>query len=155
MKQQIQEILQLLRAFKWRELLYKPSGNSLLQFLRYLIVGGSAFVADTVTLRLLEYANFHYLWAAAGGFILGVSVNYVLSKVLAFAGMEAKVSKRTELILFLAISLMGLALTELLMYLFKGLLGYHSLISKAISAAIVFLWNFFAKKLLYKKAPKP
>ena len=38
------EILSLLKRFQWRELLYKPTDNATLQFLRYIIVGGCAFV---------------------------------------------------------------------------------------------------------------
>lgn len=139
--------------WKWRELLYKPTGNSLLQFLRYLIVGGSAFIADALTLRIVERLGLHYLIAAAFGFTLGVIVNYILSKTLAFSGMKAGMSAAAEFGVFIVISLIGLGLTELLMWAFTDGLGLHYMLSKAIAAVIVFLWNFFAKKLLYKKRP--
>ena len=51
------------------------------------------------------------------------------------------------------ISLIGLGLTELLMWLFTDGLGLFYLVSKAIAAVIVLLWNFFAKKLMYRKKP--
>lgn len=63
MKQEFLEIWGLLRKWKWRALLYEPTGNSLLQFGRYLIVGGSAFVADALTLRLVEQCGVYYLIA--------------------------------------------------------------------------------------------
>ena len=46
MKGDLPEIFTLLRRWRWRELLYKPTENATLQFLRYIIVGGCAFVAD-------------------------------------------------------------------------------------------------------------
>lgn len=151
MKQEFLEIWGLLRKWKWRALLYEPTGNSLLQFGRYLIVGGSAFVADALTLRLVEQCGVYYLIAAAAGFLVGVTVNYFLSTHLAFAGMQARVSRQAELAVFLLISLLGLGLTELLMYLFTDKLGLHYMLSKVVAAVIVFLWNFFAKKVLYRK----
>lgn len=154
MKREFLEIWRLFIHWKWGALLYKPTENSLLQFCRYLIVGGSAFVADALVLRIVERCGIHYLWAAAAGFLVGVTVNYILSKKLAFAGMKAQVSKEAELAIFLLISLMGLGLTELLMYLFTDKLGLHYMLSKAVAAVIVFLWNFFAKKVLYRKNPK-
>ena len=61
MKQEFLEIWGLLHKWKWRALLYEPTGNSLLQFGRYLIVGGSAFVADALTLIIVEQCGVYYL----------------------------------------------------------------------------------------------
>ena len=52
-----------------------------------------------------------------------------------------------------ALYLIGLGLTELLMWAFTDGLGLFYLLSKAIAAVIVLLWNFFAKKLMYRKKP--
>ena len=124
------EIFSLLKAWRWRELLYKPTDNATLQFLRYIIVGGCAFVTDFCTVWLLKELGLHYLVAGVFGFILGVVVNYILSKTLAFSGKKANMSAQMEFVLFIVI-----------------------LLSKAIAAVIVLLWNFFAKKLMYRKKP--
>ena len=153
MKGDLPEIVALLRRFRWRELLYKPTENSTLQFLRYIIVGGCAFVADFCTVWLLKELGLHYLVAGVFGFILGVIVNYILSKTLAFSGKKANMSREAEFMLFIVISLIGLGLTELLMWVFTDGLGLFYLVSKAIAAVIVLLWNFFAKKLMYRKKP--
>ena len=55
------EIFSLLKAWRWRELLYKPTDNATLQFLRYIIVGGCAFVTDFCTVWLLKELGLHYL----------------------------------------------------------------------------------------------
>ena len=49
---------------------------------------------------------------------------------------------------FALIGLIGLGLTELLMWLFAGRAGLHYLPSKLLTTALVFIWNFAAKKLL-------
>lgn len=152
MKEELKEILTLLRKLRFRDLLLTPTDNSLLQVGRYLIVGGFSFIADAAVLRLFENVfGFHYLVAAAAGFLFGVTVNYVLSGLLAFAGKKARVSKTAELVIFLAISVAGLGLTELLMWLFTDIGGLHYMLSKVIAAAIVFFWNFLAKKVLYRQ----
>lgn len=152
MSGELKEIFSLLKRFKLKELLLAPTDNGLLQFCRYLIVGGFSFIADALVLRLCEKGlGMHYLAAAALGFLFGVTVNYILSGLLAFAGKKARVGKTAELAIFLAISVMGLGLTELLMWLFTDLGGFHYMVSKVIAAAIVFLWNFLAKKVLYRQ----
>ena len=112
------EIFSLLKKWRWRELLYKPTDNATLQFLRYIIVGGCAFVTDFCTVWLLKELGLHYLVAGVFGFILGVVVNYILSKTLAFSGKRANMSREAEFALFIVISLIGLGLTELLMWVF-------------------------------------
>lgn len=50
------------------------------EFCRYLLVGGTAFVADFATLALLtDLAGMHYLLSATVGFAVGTVVNYLLS----------------------------------------------------------------------------
>ena len=153
MKDSLKEIFSLLRHWRWRELLYMPTDNSALQFFRYIIVGGCAFVADFCTVWLVKELGAHYLVAGVFGFIVGVIVNYILSKTLAFSGKKANMSREAEFALFILISLIGLGLTELLMWAFTDGLGLFYLLSKAIAAVIVLLWNFFAKKLMYRKKP--
>jgi putative flippase GtrA len=148
------EIFSLLKAWRWRELLYKPTDNATLQFLRYLIVGGCAFVADFCTVWLLKELGLHYLVAGVFGFILGVVVNYILSKTLAFSGKKANMSKEAEFALFIVISLIGLGLNSLIVFLLKDIslvprfvdttLDWDFWVAKVIATAIVTVWNFVA-----------
>lgn len=150
MKEEVKEILSLIRHKRWQALLYRPTDNGLLQFLRYQVAGACAFVSDFFTVFVTKELGLHYLWAGAAGFVVGVLVNYYLSTHLAFAGKQARVSHKVEFAVFLIISLIGLGLTEGLMWVFTDGLGLHYLLSKIVSAALVFLWNFFAKKYLYR-----
>ena len=46
------------------------------------------------------------------------------------------------------VGIVGLGLTELLMWLLTGKAGIHYLVAKVITTVIVFVWNFSAKKLI-------
>jgi len=88
----------------------------------------------------------HYLTAAAVAFIFGLVFNYILSKKFVFT--KAAANAKAEFPTFAVIGVIGLAFTELLMYLFTGVLGFYVLVSKAIAAVIVLFWNFSARKLI-------
>ena len=152
MKEEIAAIFRMLIKGQWRALFFEPTESSLLQFFRYIPVGGFSFIADALVLRLCEHGfGLDYRLAAAIGFLFGVTVNYILSGLLSFAGKKARVGKTAELIIFLTISLIGLGLTELLMIFFTECVGLHYMLSKVIAAALVLIWNYLAKKVLYKQ----
>ena len=152
MREEIAAIWQMLKKGQWRALFFEPTDSTLLQFCRYIPVGGFSFIADSLVLRLCEHVlGLDYRLAAAIGFLFGVTVNYYLSGLLSFAGKKARVGKKAELTIFLLISLIGLGLTELLMIFFTEVIGLHYMLSKVIAAALVLIWNYLAKKVLYKQ----
>lgn len=122
---------------KYKEILF--------QFLRYAIVGGIAFVVDAGSLWIMgRFIN--YLIAAAIAFILGLIANFVLSKLFVFT--DQKKNKVIEFISYGIIGVIGLGITEVLMYLFTDKLGLYFILSKIITAAIVLVWNYAARKIL-------
>ena len=125
----------------------KPSGL-LGQLLRYAVVGGIAFVVDYGTLWLLtEIAGCHYLVSAAVAFILGLTCNYLLSTRWVFG--QGKIQSRAgEFAAFALIGVIGLGMNEGILYLCTDLFGWHYLLSKLISTAVVFFWNFLARRFL-------
>ena len=122
--------------------------KTLLQLFRYTFVGGFAFIVDFGLLFILtEYAGCHYLISAAIAFIAGLLVNYALSKLWVFNKSNYS-NKLTEFLLFALVGIIGLGLTELLMWCFTTLLGIYYILSKMMTTAIVYLWNFFGRKYL-------
>lgn len=105
-------------------------------------------MADAGSLFLLEKAGMSYLAGAAFAFIIGLLVNFILSKCLVFKGSETNSSTGTEFMVFLITGIIGLALTELLMYLFTEQLSCYFMVSKVIAAALVLIWNFAARKVI-------
>ena len=125
-----------------------PTSNIWLQLLRYGFVGGVAFLVDYGSLCLLtEVFGLHYLLSAAVAFILGLVVNYLISISWVF-NADRTSSPLKEFAVFAIVGIIGLGLNELVIYLFTDVLHVHYMVSKLISTAIVFFWNFFARKML-------
>ncbi|HEX2952416.1 MAG TPA: GtrA family protein [Bacillota bacterium] len=125
-----------------------PAENSIIQFFRYIFVGGSAFVMDFLLLYIL-WNKFHvyYLFAAGFAFVGGILYNYLLSTVWVF-NKRSLDNKWLEFFVFTVIGVVGLGLTELFMFIFTDLWHVYVMVSKAFAASLVFLWNFFARKIL-------
>ena len=124
-----------------------PDEPLLIQLLRYGIVSVIALGADFGTLiALIEMAGWHYLYAAAAGFIIGLVLNYVLSVRCVFA-KRTLTNPWTEFAIFVAIGVVGLGFNEVVMWLLTAGLGLHYVGSKSASAIVVFLWNFGARKV--------
>jgi putative flippase GtrA len=116
------------------------------QLCRYGFVGAIAFAFDFVSLfALAHFGGVHYLVAAGMAFLIGLSVNYVLSIKWVFY-IRSIGDKRIEFLLFGVIGLAGLGLNELFIWFFTEIAGFHYLASKIVSTMFVYLWNFFARK---------
>lgn len=135
-----------------KKLFMEPTDNVVIQFFRYIFVGGIAFLVDGGSLFLIELMGIHYLIAAVFAFILGLTANFIMSKLLVFNGSESNKSNRVEFIVYGVIGIIGLGITEIIMFAFTEKLNMHFMISKIIAAALVLVWNFMARKIaLYNK----
>lgn len=128
-------------------LLRGASGDLRIQLFRYLLVGGAAFGVDFGLLWMLTGCGLHYLPAAACSFAAGLTVNYLLSVAWVFRDRVLR-SRTAEFAGFAAIGVAGLGLNEAILWGATEVAGLHYLISKIIAAAVVFLWNFAARKYL-------
>ncbi len=147
----MKEFFDALKRFDMNALFRAETTNGFIQFFRYIFVGGIAFVADAGALWLCE-KFMHYLIAAAIAFVFGLVVNYVLSVCFVFSDGERTTSRTAEFIIYAVIGVIGLGLTELIMWLFTDVIGIYFLLSKIVAAAIVLVWNFVArKKIIYTK----
>jgi putative flippase GtrA len=116
------------------------------QLCRYSFVGAIAFAFDFGSLFILaHFLGVHYLAAAGIAFLIGLSVNYVLSIKWVF-NRRSIGDKRIEFLLFVLIGLAGLGLNELFIWFFTETAHIHYLASKVVSTVFVYLWNFFARK---------
>ena len=132
----------------FKRLFYGTTDRLLVQFVRYFFVGGFAFVVDFGLLYILtEYAGLHYLLSATLSFISGLLVNYIISCIWVFSNSKFK-NRLVEFLFFAAIGVVGLLLNDALIWLFTDCIGTHYMFSKIVAAAMVYLWNFFARKYL-------
>jgi putative flippase GtrA len=122
--------------------------STFIQLFRYTFVGGFAFIVDFSCLYLLtEFLHLHYLISAAIAFLFGLTVNYILSVLWVFND-RALSNKFVEFIVFALIGVVGLGLNELFLWYLTDIAGIYYLLSKIITAFIVYFWNFFARKII-------
>jgi putative flippase GtrA len=130
------------------QLLIKKTNNIFIQLFRYTFVGGIAFLFDFGSLYLLtEKFHVYYLISAAGAFLAGLLVNYYLSIVWVFENRSNK-SKQMEFLIFALIGIIALGFNEFFIWFFTEKIRIYYLYSKIISTIIVYLWNFFIRKLV-------
>jgi putative flippase GtrA len=128
------------------KLLVRRTDNSFIQLFRYTIVGGFALIVDFSLLFIFtDIFGIYYLISAALSFIAGTIVNYVLSIVWVFHKRSFK-NKSFEFGIFALIGFIGLGFNELIIWFFTEQTHFHYLLSKTVSAGVVYLWNFFARK---------
>lgn len=136
------------------------SVDTINEFIRYLFVGGSAFILDTgvfiLTQRFVFYndGEIGILIAAALGFMVGLIYNYILSIYFVFkkACDRVKGKQGRSFFFFAIIGIVGLGLTEVGMHLGIKLfdLQYYLFI-KIFVSAVVLLWNYTARKVFIFK----
>lgn len=134
---------------KFNSIFIKETNNAILQFIRYFFVGGFAAFINILCLFIFkELFHVYYLISNIIGFITGLITNYILSKKLVFA--KEKTSNHIfEFVSYAVIGIIGLIIDTILMWIFTDVFTIYYLISKIISTAIVFIWNFVARKILY------
>lgn len=117
------------------------------QLLRFGVVGGIAFAIDFgVLAALVELAHWNELLAAAVSFTVSVVFNYILSIFWVFDVDREKNAAR-NFVLFILLSIVGLGLTELIMWVMLEKLGIFYLISKIVATGIVMVYNFVTRKI--------
>jgi putative flippase GtrA len=126
-----------------------PARSSLAsQFLRYLVVGGFAFLVDFGTLALLTSVfGWHYLQSAAVALTLGTLINYALSVRWVF-DVRAVKNHRLEFAVFALVGVCGLVINHFVLWALTDGLDRHYLESKLVATGVVLLWNFGARKRL-------
>ena len=118
----------------------------LVQFFRYVIVGGAAFVADFAVFNGVLILQGHYVVATTAGFLIGVAANYGLCVFWVWRGTKARTRK--DLTIFTLIGVGGLLLTTVLMVMLVDFFAFDARISKIVVAIIVLFWNFGLRKAL-------
>jgi len=149
----MRKVFSLLFHFKLKELLIEPTEDTAIQAVRYIFVGGIATLADWAVLFGLQALGVGKYVAAAAGFCAGLVVNFFLSKLLVFRLSKPRTGAGfREFIGHAVIGLVGLGLTELLLYLFTDVLPLPIWAGKAAATVLTMIWNFCGRKfILYKK----
>ena len=120
------------------------------QLFRFGIVGGLAFLIDSGVLFVLtEYLNVYYLVSSVISFIVSLIFNYILSILWVFDVKKKQTIK--EISLFVILSVIGLGINQLVMYVGADILNIYYMICKIISTFIVMVYNFITRKIFIEK----
>ena len=102
---------------------------------------------ENLTLILCkEVFNLNVLVSAAIAFTVSVIFNYILSIKWVFDVDKSK-SEKKNFVIFIVFSIIGLLLTELIMWVGTDILKVNYLLVKIIATAIVMVFNFITRKL--------
>ncbi|HPL95294.1 MAG TPA: GtrA family protein [bacterium] len=125
------------------------------QFFKFCVVGTTGAIIDIGGLWLLvEFVGLYYLVGATISFVAAVINNYFLNKYWTFKD-QSKISL-AQFFSFSIISVIGLGINLLTMYIFVECVNLNYLISKAIASLIVLSWNFLMNKYItFKKSYGP
>lgn len=117
------------------------------QLFRFGVVGGTAFIIDYGGMFFLtECIGLNYLISACISFSVSVIYNYILSILWVFDAKKGR-SKQVELAVFVALSLVGLGLNQLGMWILVDKCGLYYMLAKIVVTVIVMVYNFITRKL--------
>lgn len=123
------------------------------QLLKFSVVGGTAFLIDYgIMVLLTEVVQIDYLISSAISFSISVIYNYLLSVFWVFDVNRSETEHGKSFIIFLVLSLIGLGLNQLLMWLGSDILSIHYMITKIGATAIVMVYNFITRKLFLEQS---
>jgi putative flippase GtrA len=113
----------------------------LFKFLKFGFVGLSGMIIDfSITYLLKEKVKIHRYVSSSIGFTIAASSNYLLNRIWTFESSNSKIL--LEYSSFLIISIIGLAINNLFLYLFEKRLRFY--LAKLFAIGVTMIWNFTA-----------
>lgn len=125
----------------------------MIKLARYFGVGAvAAFVDISLFALFARYLGYNYLIVGFFTFLLATAVNYVLSVRFVFKS-GVRFARHHEVLLVFAVSAVGLALNQFMLYLGFGVLRMDLMLSKLVATATVFGWNYTARSRFVFRSP--
>lgn len=112
---------------------------------KYLVVGGFCTIVDIGLLYQLTSLGAHYMLSAAVSFTTGVTLNYFMCTGWIFKESKIK-NKGVEMLLYFVISIIGLLINLVGIWLLTELLALHYMLSKLLATMATLVWNFLSRK---------
>ena len=117
--------------------------------IRYFFAALLALAVDTATLSAcLRLLHFGLGWSVTLGFAAGATVSYVLSIRWVFRQRSFANAPLTEFATFVGIGIVGLGITQLVLWLGVTRLGLIAEVVKLAAAVITFFFNYLTRKAI-------
>jgi putative flippase GtrA len=117
----------------------------LFKFFKFIVVGFSGMIVDfSITILLKEKLKINRYISNSAGFTIAASSNYLFNRLWTFESNNPKVL--VEYGTFFLISLIGLFINNLIIYLFEKKLKFY--FAKFLAIMVTSLWNFMANYYL-------
>ena len=115
--------------------------------IKFGFVGFLCFFIDWgIMVFLTEVFGINPLISSTISFTVSVTVNYILSVTFVFE-TDKNANKGSQFVIFVLLSIVGLGVNELCMWLGTDLLGIHYMITKVGATAVVMVYNFITRKI--------
>ena len=124
----------------------------ILQYAKFAVVGITSLMVDYgVLVFLTENTAFglDYFQASAFSYTISIFVNYILSMKYVFHGRE-DMSRMKEASIFFVLSLIGLFLTQMVMWFAVECLGLYYASAKLLSTLMVTNYNYISRKKFFE-----
>ena len=116
------------------------------KLLKFGIVGCSGMIIDFgATYLCKEILKINKFLSNGIGFILAATSNYFINRIWTFNSQTEDIG--IEYAQFMTVSVIGLGINSLVLFLLNEKLKWNFYFSKVIAIAITTIWNFFANLL--------
>ena len=133
----------------FKKVLIHPTDHALIQMFRYGLVVAIAAPIDLGGYIIFKsQLGMDVVLAATLSFGISMAVNYFLSVAWVF-NRDTGRQRRIDVSLFSVIGLVGLGITDIVIWILADHLGYNYIIAKLVAFAIVFFWSFGARRILF------
>jgi len=111
------------------------------KLIKFCVVGFSGMFVDFGTTWMLkEKGKLNKYLANSTGFILAATSNYFLNRIWTFRSHNQEIA--IEYFSFIGISLIGLGINNLIIYILTDKFKLNFYLSKLFAIGVVTLWNF-------------
>ena len=115
----------------------------LTKFLRFCVVGASGTAIDFgLTWLCKEIFKIPKFIANAIGFVVAATSNYILNRIWTWGSTNENVG--AEYTKFFIVSLIGLGINTLILYILNEKLKWNFYLSKVFATGVEMVWNFLA-----------
>ena len=125
-----------------------------IQFIKFSFVGLTAFAIDYGLFLILYAAGVPYLIANIISYFISTVYNFLMSMRYVFPGKTGQ-TRAQQFAIFITLSVIGLGLNELFLWMFVGWFSIPAAIAKIMATFLVMIFNFITRKLfLEDRKPK-